>query len=156
LLVEEYLDTSDERGLFRTYAAYRIGDSVFGHSVLQGVEWSVKNSNRLATPEAYEEDSAYYYGNPHRDLVAPLFELAGVDFGRVDYSLAGDRIQVWEINDNPQFVGPNPRRFSKEPKELVYIEALDALSEGLSPGLPIALDVFGEGMWESLQGETSV
>jgi hypothetical protein len=29
------------------------------------------------------------------------FELARIEFGRIDYSMKDGRIQVWEINTNP-------------------------------------------------------
>jgi hypothetical protein len=36
-----------------------------------------------------------------------IFQLARVQYGRIDYSTIGDRIQVWEINTNPECLSGN-------------------------------------------------
>ena len=38
-----------------------------------------------------------------------LFDLARIDYGRIDYSVVDGRIQVWEINTNPMILIPRDR-----------------------------------------------
>ena len=151
LLVVEHLETADDCGLYRKYGAFRIGDLVFGQHVLMGTDWCVKSENAIATPEALEENSAYIRNDPHARLLMPFFEQAGIEYGRIDYSFSGDRIQVWEINDNPQFVSAHPRPMSREFKVLLYLDALDALGQSLEPCQTVRLDAFDEGVWRCLE-----
>ena len=41
--------------------------------------------------------------NPHAAEVAAVFRHAGIGWGRIDYGLHRGRIQVFEINTNPDF-----------------------------------------------------
>jgi len=63
----------------------------------------VKGAN-LLDPHLLAEESRYLQENPHEELLRGLFDRANVDWGRIDYSFRGDRIQVWEINTNPMIV----------------------------------------------------
>lgn len=58
--------------------------------------------------------------NPHRESVLGAFDLAHIEYGRVDYSLKNGEIVVWEINTNPillrtrkdyeEYLEGNPRK----------------------------------------------
>ncbi len=39
--------------------------------------------------------------NPHERQLREIFRRARIDFGKIDYAMLGDRLQVWEINTNP-------------------------------------------------------
>jgi hypothetical protein len=68
----------------------------------------------IKVPELFDDESLrledeYVATNPHAAELARIFALARVDYGRVDYGLLENRIQVWEINTNPllpTFHGP--------------------------------------------------
>lgn len=159
VLVVEYVDAVSPDGAYRKYGAYRVGGRIFGQHLLLGTEWSVKSDKRHKTPQAQQENRDYFLQNPHRDLLMPYFEMAGIEYGRVDYAFVDGRIQIWEINDNPQFVSKKPLRLSNEGKEFVYLEALEAL-EALQggppcPPRPIPLDAFGSGFWEEASSASS-
>jgi hypothetical protein len=34
-------------------------------------------------------------------VVEPVFDLAGIEFGRADFGLVGGQVQLYEINTNP-------------------------------------------------------
>ena len=51
--------------------------------------------------EHWHENLAYIESNPHEAWLRETFARAGIDYGRIDYGLLGDRPQVWEINLNP-------------------------------------------------------
>ena len=52
--------------------------------------------------------------NLYAEQVKPIFELARIDYGKIDFAFLGGRMQVWEINTNPgitTFSGdPDPDR----------------------------------------------
>lgn len=60
------------------------------------------------------EEEAYLRENPHADRLREVARLARVEYGRFDYALSGDGLEIWEVNTNPT-VGPrstNPDRRS--------------------------------------------
>jgi hypothetical protein len=102
LLIVEFLDTSDENGIFRNYGAFRVGDRVIARHLFQSRNW-VENPGALhdAGPEVHDEELRYVTTNPHKDELLSIFKTAGVEYGRIDYTVRDGRIQVWEIDTNP-------------------------------------------------------
>jgi hypothetical protein len=79
----------------------------------------------------------------------PIFELAGIEYGRIDYGLVGDKIQTWEINDNPIFMHMTAvNRMSRVEKHPAIARAFRALEQGLVPGPHIEL-AFPEAKWST-------
>jgi hypothetical protein len=65
-----------------------------------------------------EEELEYVRTNPHRAQLEEIFTIAGVGYGRIDYSLLDGAVQTWEINLNPT-IGRGLRPASgRVPKEL--------------------------------------
>jgi len=106
LLVVEFLDTSDSAGIFRKYGAFRIGERIVARHLIGGRTWMLKAADRLKTAELLAEEHEYMNANPHQDRLRPLFELAGIAYGRIDYAMLGEDIQTWEINTNPVAMSP--------------------------------------------------
>jgi hypothetical protein len=48
--------------------------------------------------------------NPHEKSLNNVFDLAGINYGRIDYSILHGKPVVWEINTNPHF-GPRISSF---------------------------------------------
>lgn len=100
-------------GLYRKYAAFNIFGDVFAYHLQQSRNWVVKRRRTVfggalkaageivSSPEAAAEELEYVKTNPHADELKRVFDIAGIDFGRVDYGIVGGRIQVYEINTNP-------------------------------------------------------
>jgi hypothetical protein len=137
-IVTEYAGEPDARGLHRKYAAFNVGGRIVPAHVLFGSDWVVKRREPLASESAAEEQR-YVEENPHADALRGIFELAGIEWGRVDYGLVDGRIQVYEINTNPMIVRPkvptDPAAVAR--KQLVtrqLVEALRALDVPASPG----------------------
>jgi hypothetical protein len=151
VLVVQYLDTRDSKGLYRKYGAYRVGERFIGKHLMVGRQWDLKAPSRLDDPESLAEDTEYFYGDPHSELLMPLFDLAGIQFGRIDYTFLDGRIQVWEINDNPHYLGPDWQDIGEVRKAEPYVAALDALGEGLSQSERISFDVYDSKFWNALQ-----
>ncbi|MFI5403432.1 MAG: hypothetical protein ACHQ1G_10875, partial [Planctomycetota bacterium] len=141
LLVVEFQDTADASGTFRKYSAMRIGPVLLARHLLHGDTWVVKKPERLDAARLAEEQE-FLDSFPHRDQVASAFEIAGIEYGRIDYAVLNGRVVVWEINTNPVVI-PHPRRVaaSRLARNLRFaeqvIEALSAIEAGLPPGPPL-------------------
>jgi hypothetical protein len=96
----EFRNTADAGGMYRKYGAFLIGDRLIARHVLFSRRWCVKDPDLLG-PEQLAEELRYVQSFPHADEVRRIFELARIDYGRIDYAFYGDRLQVWEINTNP-------------------------------------------------------
>jgi len=99
-LMIEFCDTSDEDGLFRKYSSYRVGTHIIPIHIMFSKNWYVKNST-TSGEQAQREEWEYLKQNPHEQEIDQTFRTARIEYGRIDYSLLGDRVQVWEINTNP-------------------------------------------------------
>jgi hypothetical protein len=109
LLMIEFCDTSGEDGIFRKYGAFIVGDRIIARHVFFSRDWKVKSS-ALVGEEQLREEGAYLATNPHEKELKRIFAIAGITYGRVDYGLRDERIQVWEINTNPMVIPPADRK----------------------------------------------
>ncbi|MBI5394395.1 MAG: hypothetical protein HZA91_03775 [Verrucomicrobia bacterium] len=118
----EFEETKDPDGLYRKYAAFRVGGAIVPRHVFFSREWMVRHSDAL-TPGQIEEERRYIETNPHEGELRRIFELARTDYGRIDYSLKDGRIIVWEINTHPTILWPDaeddPRR---KPHHAMFLE----------------------------------
>ena len=143
LLVVEFLDTSEGSGAFRKYAAMRIGRALIARHLLFDARWVVKKPV-LVEERHLRAEQEFLDTFPHKEQVAAAFEVAGIEYGRIDYAVVAGRVQVWEINTNPVLV-PHPRRLAAGRVERnrrfagQVIDALTALEPGVAPGAPVPL-----------------
>jgi hypothetical protein len=101
-IITEFCDTSDEKGIFRKYTAYLIGERIIPRSVFFGHNWMLKSKTSLPSDEEMlREEQKYQETNPHEAQLREIFRLARIEYGRIDYSLLNGAIQTWEINTNP-------------------------------------------------------
>lgn len=140
-LAIEFCDTRDEAGLYRKYAAFFVGDRVVPRSLAHGRHWMLKHAAAEFTRERSIEELEYVSANPHADQLSRIRELAGVEYGRIDYAVRDGRVQTWEINLKPMIgrgalkprSGTVPRELAgirRQTKETFYArfqEALEAL-----------------------------
>lgn len=108
IMVVEFRDSRDEKGVYRKYGAYRAADQFIPTHIYFSDCWMLKTAmdrrfrkNRPPEQVLVAEEIAYLEHFPHRERLREIFALARIDFGRLDYAVIGDRIQVWEINTNP-------------------------------------------------------
>ncbi len=99
VLIVEFCDTS-RNGLFRKYSAFRVGDRIVPRHLMFSQKWVIKVPD-LVDASKIEEEHEYLESNPHEQELRDIFDRAHIDYGRIDYGLLDDRIQVWEINTNP-------------------------------------------------------
>ena len=115
LIVVEFCDTSDDGGFYRKYSIFRIGDAYVPRYLHIGRDWMTKNHTR-APEESIREEMEYLRENPHLAWVREVFELARIDYGRLDYGVRGGCPQAWEINFTPVLAG-NPVRKAESPEQ---------------------------------------
>jgi hypothetical protein len=104
-LVIEYLDTADRDGIHHRYSAQIIGSRITPACLYFSRDWMVKNRDpRLAGEEFAAAEQRYLAANPHEAMIRPIFAMAGIEFGRMDYAVVDGKVQVFEINTNPSGV----------------------------------------------------
>jgi hypothetical protein len=124
LLLVEFCDTADAHGVYRKYAAFKVGDAIIARHLFLSHHWHVKGVE-LRDPASLQEETDYVSTNPHTDALRPVFELAGVEYGRMDYAFHDGRLRVWEINTNPTIVQPLHRVADRRSKGRIR-DAVDA------------------------------
>lgn len=141
VLAVEFCDTRDEDGIYRKYAAFFVGHRVIPRSLFHGRHWMLKQAAAELNMNWSMEELAYVIENPHREQLSRIRELAGVEYGRIDYSIRNGRVQAWEINLKPTIgrgrlrpasgrVPPELATIRRQVKEVFYREFQAAL-EGL-------------------------
>jgi len=117
-LVVEFCETADKAGFYRKYAAFVVGNTVIARSLNYGTHWMLKHEGTQFTLSMAQEEREFVLKNPHQAQLAKIFEIAGVEYGRIDYAIKDGQIQTWEINLNPT-IGRGLRRLSSNvPVEL--------------------------------------
>jgi hypothetical protein len=99
-MIVEYCDVSGPDGLYRKYAAFKVGAHIIPSHVFAAQNWIVKSTQNEPTEASVQEGLQFQRENPHAAWLARVFDLAGIDYGRVDYGVADGVPQVWEINLN--------------------------------------------------------
>jgi len=134
LLVTEFCDCQDADGFFRKYSVMCIGGVLIPRHLFFSRHWVQKHADLVDATNLVEEER-FMKRCSHTAEVLAIFKLAGVDYGRIDYSLLHGRIQVWEINTNPTVV---PRREQIHPLRLPHQFAsarhIAAVLQNLSAG----------------------
>lgn len=111
LMITEFFDAADEAGMIRKYGAFLIGDQVIPEHALFGRSWMLKTETALNhDPQQMaaflDEERDYLESNPHEEPLRKMAQAAGIEYGRVDYSVHAGRVQVWEVNTNPTLPSP--------------------------------------------------
>ena len=127
----EYAGARDGDGLFRKYAALRLGGAIIPCHIFFGHDWVVKHSEVFNESTACEE-LEYVQANPHEDMLRRAFEIAGIEYGRADYGVVDGRVEIWEINTNPYLIRPEYTR-QEERREVLgaFAERFNAAIEDL-------------------------
>ncbi len=165
LLIMEFCDTAGAGGLYRKYSIFRVGDYYVPKYLHIGSEWMTKERTRKIDKALAREELDYITGNPHQEWVRRTFDMAQVQYGRLDYGIRDGRPQVWEINFTPVLCGdpdapPAPAdaydrslvRPAKEYAHRAMREAFLSLDPGPIPGGDISV-AFPPGLDEQARWE---
>ncbi len=100
-IVIEYLDTRDETGLHHRYSAFVVDSQIFFTSVVRSDQWVVKpvRLDLGGNPPSPEEKR-------HESHLKKIFDMAHINYGRMDYAIVNGRLEVFEINTNPMLTPP--------------------------------------------------
>jgi len=108
ILVVEFCQTRDARGIYRKYDAFVADGRIIPTDVYFSRRWALKwHTNRMfdgipvRDEDLTAEEIGYFHGFAHHDRLREICALASIDYGRIDFAWQGDRIQIWEINTNP-------------------------------------------------------
>ncbi len=101
IIVEFRAETMDgER--FRKMTAFRIGEAIIPGMIIINRHWRAKEgTHRIATDADYAYELALANDYPWRDPVRSVFEIANIEYGRVDFGIVAGRPEIYEINTNP-------------------------------------------------------
>lgn len=101
----EYEDLQRADGLYEKLSYFRIGERIIPTHKLFGRQWFVKafdNSLLKEQPDLAEKEREFLTQAPYQDEVKRIFDIAGVEYGRIDFAPRADGgLQVFEINTNP-------------------------------------------------------
>lgn len=102
LLVIEFVGEPVRPGVYRKLSAFRIGDAIVPHISVHDTVWLVKNGRKFDHLEdLYQEENQLLQTNPFAEQLRKVFDLAGIEYGRADFGFYRGRLQVYEINTNP-------------------------------------------------------
>jgi hypothetical protein len=134
LIVVEFSAEPLACGVWRKLSVYRVGDSLFADSCVHERNWMAKiGPEGIAPADVYADELRLMRGNPYSQAMLRVFELAGVEYGRVDFGLVSGLPSVYEVNTNPhvEFLPETSSPFRNETRRLFrdhYLSALAALA----------------------------
>lgn len=127
LLAVEWIHTADAEGVYRKYSCFAVGKTIVPRHVFFSRTWEIKHP--VLVDEAHlAEERAFVETNPHEAEVRAVFDLAAIDYGRIDYTVHQGALQVFEINTNPMIT---IRKDQKGPR----VPVLETFARGFLPAL---------------------
>ena len=107
-VIVEFEDTASSDGWYRKYGVCRVGERIFPRHLFFSKQWMVKQNDRPIEEQLAEEDEWVASFDDH-DRLRRIFDLAGIDYGRMDLTYTPDGLRVWEINTNPMIMNEATR-----------------------------------------------
>ena len=115
IIVVEFCNEPFADGRYRKYGAFRVGDAHYVQHCYISKHWYIKSGTAELGVAEIAEAMEYRDSNPHAAQLREIFDIAGIEYGRIDYGVAGGRVQEYEINTNPTVISlssvrePHPR-----------------------------------------------
>jgi len=116
LLAVEYAASEEPGGYFKKQSVYRIGEHYFRDTSVIQRTWEVKDGeNGVAEEDYFENELKEINTVPFESTVRRAFEIANIEYGRLDLGFYNGQPQVYEINTNPSIStlsknSPSPAR----------------------------------------------
>jgi hypothetical protein len=82
-----------------------MGGTIVPRSMVFSKGWMIKFPDLIGEAQQAEE-LEHLHSDEDLDALRRVFEIADIQYGRIDYGKLDGRIQVWEINTNPSLAGP--------------------------------------------------
>jgi hypothetical protein len=155
VIAVEFVDTADGAGHYRKYGAFRIGPHIVPRHMFVSTHWEVKIDTNNRSAFRRREEYAYLRENAYSDQVMQAFDAAGLEYGRIDFAVLDGRIQVWEVNDNPQMTSSLARYWKGRLGRCLYsLKNMDAAFEdvesSIEPGPAVRFDAREHDVWRAL------
>ncbi|WP_375211279.1 hypothetical protein [Hyphococcus sp.] len=136
-IVVEFEDTRDDTGMYCKLAYYKAADALIPAHSFWNPEWFVKYPKPglvAERPDLVEREREFVMTSPHETEIARIFDVAGIDYGRIDYGLRRDGgLHIFEINTNPNHSHPGSiapeRQPHINPVQERIVQALERLVE---------------------------
>lgn len=115
LMIVEFCKGLAADGRYRKYGVFRVGQRDYNQHCYISKEWYINSRVAELGDAEIAEAARYRSENPHAEQIAKVFDIAAIDYGRMDYGVVDGRIQVFEINTNPTVISlssvraPNPK-----------------------------------------------
>lgn len=139
-LVIEYCNVADERGIYHWHGAHRVGARIYPVFKKFSKQWMAKDPvDQLTTPEFMAEHEDYVRTNPHEAELLKLFDIARIEYGRIDYAFVDGQIRVFEINTNP--ISLNAAKLDMAIQE---IDTAETSAKAIPLRVPRRIDVLTE------------
>ncbi|HHH43857.1 MAG TPA: hypothetical protein ENK49_06950 [Gammaproteobacteria bacterium] len=102
MLVIEFINREHRKNIYRRSTLYRIGDRMIAANPVTEASPFVKYGDiKLATEEDLAASVQEMTENPYADYMRHVFDIANIEYGRVDFGFDGEKPAVYEINTNP-------------------------------------------------------
>jgi len=138
LVIEHWAEPYSD-GLWHKWGTYRVGSAVLVDHIAVDTNWCVKYGvwDKLTDAAILDEHDAVK-SNRYAAALTPIFDIAGINFGRADHATVSGETAVYEINTNP-YIGPfvpDPKPLRRQTQMLArqrFAAALDAIDTS-TPG----------------------
>ena len=126
LIIVEYAAEPVRPGIFRKLSVFRVADQYIPHVNVHDTNWVIKSGRSGVAPsDLYDDELETLRTNPFAERMKAMFEIAEIDFGRVDFSFVDGRVCVYEINTNPTIAGPAPHSYTQRTESMrIWWESL--------------------------------
>ena len=140
LVAIEYEETRRDDGLFRKHVTYVLGDEILHGNIVFSRDWVAKHGG-ADTPELVAEQAAEWFSTEHVGTLRRVADLAGVRFGRYDYTVVDGQLRIWELNTLPRLLS-TPDTYTEDVLELrrPMADRITAALDALDGCAPAAVD----------------
>jgi hypothetical protein len=125
----EFVDTRSADGRYRKYGVLRIGDRFVAQHLFVADEWCVKGQVARFAADAAAEELAFVQSALLEPELRRVFDVARIQYGRLDYGLRNGRLLPFEINTNPSLPRPGDGDLRAARRALVAERIVQALRE---------------------------
>lgn len=144
LMIVEYCAQPVRDDLYRKLSVYRVGDALIASPCVHERHWAAKYGEiGVADQTLYDDDYRIVRDNPYGDYARRIFDLASIEYGRVDFGLVNGRPETYEINSNPAIcqTPEHPFPIRVEAAKLCHDRLLGAVAALDTPkgGQPISI-----------------
>jgi hypothetical protein len=112
LIVVEYASEPVSPGVWERYQTFRVADALLVDHGTWEDKWEVRyGTHGLATEERCEQERTAILSNRFAAQLKPVFQIAGMEWGRADHATFRCREIVYEVNTNPALPPLQPQQF---------------------------------------------